>query len=370
MFDNEGEKELACTFGYDDGSSANPPEADNFRILMQVSIDRVYSHCSLLNNTEKIQDELKREKGMCMDAFGAGINARPPQVPGVSSIGDSEWYRCIAQREAVTEKEKQRARRRCHYHRKNEDSFQYVTRLMGAYGYWFKDLGLARDDSSEIRVVIQNQLFEILDTYAKKYEEINAAMYSDVSGTPSQPTTEVTKNRGDKTLILTLGKPAITFLDYSPPKNILSLLFGRESSLSWSHSQSGWFRLNWNLLQIGGLETLHTRIKSVTFTHAIGFEWQPPWINTAVVQSSLIGRVGYQLSTRGNFTDATCDDRMNDSANRCSLPLLQSLMSVSFLSRIRLELGINWFLPLSAVKLPNHQLNTVFTAAVGFQFLN
>ena len=370
MFDGEGEPDEACTFGYGTDAPANPPDADNFRILIQVSIDRVYSHCALLEDTEKIREELAAEDGMCQDAFAAGIHARPPQVPNVLPLENDEWYRCMASQFARTDREKARARFVCHHHRKNEDEYQYVTRLMGAYGYEFRDLGLNRGQAQQIRAVIQNELFEILDVFAGKYRTIEGADDEGADWEADVAYTVGEVKGGDRALILTLGKPAITFLDYSPPRNILSFMVMKGASLSLSRSRSGWFRFNWNLFQLAGLDTMNDRLKVLTFVHSAGIEWQPPWLSTPVVQSTVIARLGYQLSTEKKFTDASCGDRMDESANRCSLPLAQTLLSVSFLSRIRLELGLDWFFPLHRTGLPNRHLNYGFNAAVGFQFLN
>ncbi|MBN2525662.1 MAG: patatin-like phospholipase family protein [Deltaproteobacteria bacterium] len=370
MFDGEGDPRMQCSFTFNETDASEPPDVENFKILMQVSINRVYSHCSLLDSTEKIAEELKVENGMCQRAYSAGVHGTPPLVPGVRPLEDDSWYRCIARRRAIGPKEKARAQFACHHHRRNETEYQYVTRLMGEYGYWFRDLGLTRDNAEEIRAVVQNELFDVVDAFAKKYETISVEN-ADVEEEEHDKVYAIGEvSAGDRALILTLGKPAITFLNYSPPKSILSLMIGRESSVSWSVSKSGWLRLTWNLIQVGGVDTLINRLKVLNFIHAAGLEWQPPWFSTAVVQATMIGRVGYQLSSRGNFTDGSCGHRMDESASRCSLPLFQTLMSVAFLSRIRLELGINWFLPWRKLGLPNRKLNTVLTAAVGFQFLN
>jgi len=139
---------------------------------------------------------------------------------------------------------------------------------------------------------------------------------------------------------------------------------------AWSRSPSGWFRLNWNLFQIKGAQTwIPPRNPVAAFTNAIGIEYQPPWLSFPVFQTTAGARMGYQISTQGNFSRNSCKKEVAEKTLNCSSPVVQTFLSASVYSRIRLELGFEFFPPIGEWEFSQSELEWTFMAAVGYQFL-
>ena len=273
--------------------SCDGEELEDFRILLQVSLDRLYDHCRRLPDDEPIQHR------RCSDARAG---ASPPRVPGVDNhIGDDFW---------ISED--------------GETEFGYVMRLLEGYEFHFEDIGLERGEARRAMSLIREELLRLVDAFGKKLPW------------------------GERQSVRVLAKPAVNFFKYAPPRMIVYLTAGKGAEVGTSVTgtwiPSRWFRLNMGL-QMQGLVQLVSETPNVfTLTPLFGFELEIPRINGPMIQTRGGLRVGYQLSTEDGFHNRKCDSEWfaGDSV-RCSAPVFQGFVALSFYERIRVQLGLEWF---------------------------
>ena len=265
---------------------------EDFRILLQVSLDRLYDHCRTLEPDETI-DNLHCKQAMEGQA--------PPRVHGARSDDPDFWKS-----------------------RPGETAFQHNLRLLEEYHFWFRDLGLDRDESWMAMSMIREKLAGLLDALVKKlpYRE--------------------------RSILRTIGKPALNFFAYQPPQSIVYLAGGTGievgTSLTSRFVPTRWVRFNL-ALQSRGLTQLLTPAKNVwTIAPLFGLELEIPQLGGAAMQARLGARVGYQFSTGDRMLGRGCDfsDFGGDTA-LCSAPMGQAFAVFSFYERIRVEGGVEWF---------------------------
>jgi len=272
--------------------SCDGAELEDFRILLQVSLDRLYDHCRQLPADEPIQH------ARCKAARQGG---RPPRVPGVEADGATDLWISDA----------------------GETEFGYVMRLLESYEFHFEDLGLERGEAHRAMSLIREELLSLADTFGKKLPW------------------------GERQSVRVLAKPAVNFFKYAPPRMIVYLTAGKGAevgtSIAGTWIPSRWIRLNMGL-QLQGLVELVSEVPNVfTLTPVIGFELEIPAINGPMIQTRGGLRVGYQLSTEDGFHSGECDTEWlaRDSV-RCSAPVFQGFIALSFYERIRVQLGLEW----------------------------
>lgn len=353
VFDGEGNKEQSCNIKQEISHDApsekeriatSPPNVRDFKILMQTTVDRLYNHCSLLRGKGRKEEVISSGHKLCLKAY----NQDPPEhVPGVKTFSgkgkeDDEWYKCIAKRKAKHRKEKNRAVRFCNHHRDNESQYEYVLRLLARYEFGFKDLDLDPGRGDRAAAKIQSVFWKLLTDFDDPHNST----------------------------VQTLGKPAVTFLTYVPPRNIFYVMVGKVLMFGWSRSPSGWFRFNWNILQIKGAQTwLSSENAVATFSSAVGIEYQPPWLSFPLFQTTAGARLGYQFSTKINFDRNSCNNEVGDKTLNCSSPIIQGFLSASIFSRIRFEIGLEFFPSIRDWKYTMSEFEYTYIATVGYQFL-
>jgi predicted acylesterase/phospholipase RssA len=267
-------------------------DLQDFRILLQVSLDLLYDQCRLLQPDETI-DHIHCKRAIDQE--------NPPRVHGPAP-GDTSFWKV----------------------RPEETSFQHTLRLLEEYEFWFRDLGLDRDESWLAMSMIREQLAGDLDAFVKKL--------------PPR----------ERIILRTIGKPALNFFKYQPPQAIIYLAGGMGAELGTSLSSrfvaTRWVRFN-IALQTRGLSQLISPAKNVwAVTPLFGLELEIPQLSNAAFQVRLGARVGFQFSTGDRGLDRDCDfgDFDNDAA-QCSAPLGQALVVFSFYERIRVQGGLEWF---------------------------
>ena len=290
----EAWRRFSCLRAVVDPSRADAREAcrglEDFRILLQVSLDRLYDHCARLPFDETVASvHCKR----------AMEGASAPRVPGVIWDGS----------ELARDPE-------------SENEFEHTMRLLETYRFHFEDLGLEREDGARAMTRIRAELLRYVEALADK-----------------QPP-------GQKAAIRILGKPAVNFLKYAPPELILHAAFGTASEVGLSSSRLPTGFLRGTLaLQIRGTTTLlgeETNI--VSFTPALGLEIEPMFLSGPWFQLRFGVRAGYQLSTFDRFSVDSCDaDRVVSDETSCSAPVAQGLLAVSIYERLRLQGVVEWF---------------------------
>jgi len=92
--------------------------------------------------------------------------------------------------------------------------------------------------------------------------------------------------------------------------------------------------------------------------------------STALFQSRLAVRAGYQLSTSGGFSADSCEAVSSNASNiHCSFPVFQSFYAVSFYERVRAHVGIEWAPPMFDNLPPSkeHWFSTIM--GIGWQWI-
>jgi hypothetical protein len=267
-------------------------DLQDFRILLQVSMDRLYDHCSSLGEDETI------EHVQCARARGG---EDPPRIVDRGEEEDVEWRR-----------------------REGESEFQHTMRLLDGYEFWFEDLGLDRKRSWLAMSRIREELARRLDAFAKKLPY------------------------GERIVLRTLGKPALNFFMYQPPQAIIYLGAGMGAEVGLSATTrfvpTRWLRFNLALQNQGLLQLLSGAPKVWAITPLFGLEIEIPQLSSPAFQARVGARIGYQLSTGDGFTKDRCDfGSFENDAAMCSGPLGQAMMVFSFYERVRIQGGVEWF---------------------------
>ncbi|HKP58057.1 MAG TPA: hypothetical protein VJV78_15100 [Polyangiales bacterium] len=266
------------------------PELRNFRILLQVTLDRLHAACKR-TPADKIPPQAS---GLCFDAARGKprvlVRGVPPLPVESCSRTDEEL------------------------------DFAYSLRLFSEYQFAFRDLGLAREDAHYGLVKIRRRLLEIATSLAD-----------------AQP------NPVSQALIVTAGRIGVNQILYEPPRNLVYLTAGTAVEIGatlmpfkWNES---WVRANL-ALQIGHWETIVTPDHlALNFSPMIGPEFQLLFMSSQALQWMIGGRVGYQFSVTdgAGFSDCTEESSFGDGRN-CSQLLVQGYLASGLLERLRAQL--------------------------------
>jgi hypothetical protein len=307
--DGDGRHPEAC-----DGT-----ELEDFRILLQISLDRLHDHCARLPADEVIAHP------RCAEAHAG---APPLRIPGVRVAEEDSWRI-----------------------RPGETEFSHAMRLLEDYGFHFEDLGLDRSQSRRAMGQIREELLRIVDRFGKKLPW------------------------GERQMVRVLGKPAVNFFRYAPPRVIVYLGGGKGAELGFSTTgrwvPSRWLRLNLALQGQGLVDLISSSPDVFALTPLAGLELEIPRINGPMVQARGGLRAGYQLSTNDGFRTGTCDpERFEGDTIRCSAPVFQGFLALGLYERIRLQMVGEWipaWLP-PADELGRHRLNWLLE--VGWQWIS
>jgi len=297
-------KPLACMIGmYEPSARAYLTTAcknldPEFRILLQVSLDRLYATCGAL---EASAPDPKYPNYHCEQARAG---ASPPNVEGVHFSKKNDSNRPADE----------------------EPEFDYVMRLLAQYRFEFEDLGLAKKQAKFATVQIQRKLLDVASALAK-----------------AQP------KRHERFVMMSGARFGVNNIAYEPPKHwgYFTLGTGIEfggSVLPFQWRRRSYLRLNL-ALQIGSLRTLvNPSFAAVTFSFVGGPELEMLCCSSRYIQPILGVRAGYQFGTSDRFTARSCtpDNARNDPRN-CSQPVLQGYVALALVERIRSQLTFIWF---------------------------
>lgn len=293
--------------------------AEAFRVLLQVSIDRLYSHCESL--PPAVMPTIEHHH--CLQA---ALNKPRRTVKGLPSSPPGAFRR--------------------HRH---ENDFEHTLRLLDLYHFRFEDLLsegiLGSGGSVEAMTRVRYQLASLLERTANK-----------------QPS-------GDASMLRLLGKPALNFVYYAPPPTILYFSLGRGNEVGASWLQS-WRGLRFTAaLQIKGIEEVTFSDQGeAAFTPMIGVEAE--LYGSAIYQARLGLRGGYQMSTKG-FRASDCrnpEETNSFSASRsdCSSFVAQLPFTLAIFERVRFQLAPEYLVP--HWPLDGKSWNILF--GVGGQFIS
>ena len=318
-------KPLTCMFGYYQPeyarfrSNCASEDFRDFRILIQATLDRVYSHCQQLDASSR---KTVSEHHHCKRALQGGS---PPQVEGLSVPDDFDYRK-----------------------QSDEAHLDHFLRLLASYRFWFRDLGLQRDEAAYGRIKIRRKLLSMVEHIANAQD-----------------------NRSDRALLLSAGRNAVNSIAYEPPKDWWYVGGGTAievgaSFLPFDWNES-WARLH-AAAQLAGAETLFSPDPvAVRLSLTAGGELEPLFATTSLLQPILGVRAGWQFGNRDDFGfgDCTVETSLDDNRN-CSQFALHSYVALGLLERFRLQLTLEWY-PFKISNIDHKLYDVQF--GFGFQFL-
>ncbi|MDP1827428.1 MAG: patatin-like phospholipase family protein [Archangium sp.] len=261
-------------------------ELENFRILLQVSLDRLHERC---RPTRESKREATRPHFRCEQA-NAGKEAA--QVPGVKPLPAEERQRL-----------------------EEEPEFELFMRLLGAYEFEFKDLGLSRARARGGKLAMRERLDEVVDEWA---------------GAQGSFTTRF--------LAKTAARLSLHTIEFSPP--LFSGYVSLGTTIEGGASIVPFFwRPHWlqvtAALGVGALETLATEVRPrVSFTLSAGPELHLSPVSSSLLQPRFSVRGGVQLNVFDTFGTAPC---VGGDARSCTQPVLELVGVVSLFERVRVH---------------------------------
>jgi len=291
----ESWKPFACMLGWfeaahsDYREACSGPELRNFRILLQVSLDRIYSQCSRLTPSE-------------MGTFhhehceAATRRHSPPQISGVRATGDA-WNRS-----------------------EDESSFEFTLRLLTLYQFEYKDLGLKAVDAEKGKYRIRRSILALVKSIADA----------------QSATTE-------RTALLTFGRSAVNDIAYESPGFYGYVVVGSaaEGGISWTPFDwdPNWLRFNMSLQVKGLFSALTLDGTGLQLTPMLGPEFEIGPLTNAFFQPIVGLRGGFQFSTIDDFKFRKCsENNAVGDERRCSQIIAQPYIAFTFLERVRLQL--------------------------------
>jgi hypothetical protein len=258
----------------------------HFRVLLQVSIDRLYEACrptprSLAYAISGYHQHCSRSR--------QGYS--PPQVPGVNALDERERVR-----------------------KRDETSFDYAMRLMADYHYEFTDLGLKAEDASYGRLAIRHELDDLVSAWA-----------------------EAQTSFADRLIAKTAGRVALNNIEFSPPWLSGHVVVGTvvEGGVSFAPFawKANWFQLT-AALELNGFFTILTPGEQrLAFDLVAGPEFHISALSNAVLQPRVALRGGVQLGVRDAFGGVSCSE--SSDPRWCTQGVVELVVSLTLFERIR-----------------------------------
>jgi hypothetical protein len=205
-----------------------------------------------------------------------------------------------------------------------ESELEYNLRLLAAYRFHFRDLGLPPERSHTARRVLARRLREVLHTLAKHQPE-----------------------RWQASLVSLAALGTVDEIYYEPPPNWRYVVVGTSQELGASRHLSGtpdWLRLN-VAFRIEGIVSLLTQDPNKFAAGLFAgpdLELRP--FTRAAYMITLAGRVGYQLSAGDRFRFEPCTtERARGDGRDCSQVIVQGVASLIAIERMRFQVTLDYF---------------------------
>lgn len=259
-------------------------ELRNFRVLLQVAVDRLWSNCRFLSPA---QVATTGHVG-CKQARG-GLEA--PRVDPSFVV------------------------RGARYQERGESDFDYTLRLLADYRFHFRDLGLSSDGADRARVAIRRKLIAMV-------EALSAAQGSFVN----------------RTAVMAAGRTLINSIYYEPPQKRAYVGVGSSIYGGYLGRVGGLRALYWNPdVRMLNLRELLTGANVHFSTQvSLGLELAVLPLSGRLWQTAFGVRGGYQFSAAdGIGLDPCVGADVGSDSRRCSGPVIQTPFNFTLLERVR-----------------------------------
>jgi predicted acylesterase/phospholipase RssA len=272
----------------------------DFRILAQIAVNRVYSDCRDLGDRLSPAERDSIANSHCRRAAHGVL---PPTIARAVPPLDSTQVLRDTSRE--------------------ETDLDYNLRLLAAYGFQFRDLGIPPDQPKRARRVLAGRLREVIENLAER-----------------QP-------RGSQRSLLRLATLAVADIYYEPSPSWRYLVMGTAQEIGAVQAVAGlpdWLRLN-GALRVQGIISLLTRDPNEFAAGLfLGPDVELRPITNAKYMITVAPRVGYQLSQGDRFGSVACGAaRTHGDGRDCSQVVLQGVASFIAIERIRLQASFDYF---------------------------
>jgi hypothetical protein len=213
--------------------------------------------------------------------------------------------------------------------REGEESLPHMMRLLSAYGFEFRDLdrtgAASRYPARHAMAVIHEDLDAVVSRLGSR-QDVGGQIALDI-----------------------LGKAALNFIDYTPPRGIFFVDVGRSLDLGTSLRTSPFLdmapRLTFTFQARGFSPDPHWAL-----TPLVGLELEPPLPGRALVELRVGARAGVQLATDKDCSATTFAANIND----CHALAVQGTSTLAIFDRVRIEVGFEWLRPIFATRVPDH----------------
>lgn len=267
------------------------PSLRDFRILLQVTLNRLYSHCHAVAKLGK--PPRTRHPG-CRDAMAG---KPPPRVLGAAAFDHSPWERG-----------------------ENEADLDYILRLLAKYRFRFRDLGLARRQADLGKRTIRLKLGEIATALARA-------------------------QKTDRVLVDVAAKTALNALSYAPPRNIFYGTIGHAIELGYSGTnpagRTNWLRGTAGIGFNGWQQFVTSQGGNFAMTFMAGPEFEVTPLSSAAIQARVSARAGLILSAEDGMFSSPCEEA---SVSRpCSGLITDVALTLSVFEVARLQFLVQVF---------------------------
>ena len=270
-------------------------DLQDFRIVLQTSIERLWDGCSRL----KEGSDAYEKDPLCRRAK-LGQPVLP--VPFVEALPGDAWRR-----------------------RADESDTAHSMRLLSAHRFRFKDLGLGADEADKAPAALRARFLEIGDSVSE-----------------TQPS-------GQGLVVSTLVKIAADQVAYVPPRFTVWAMYGRDPELGISKGfQVGRvlvspLRLHAAFQAVQTEQIFSSEGGNLVGALVVGAEYLPSWWANTRIQPSLLVRGGWMFSSNDDGGFGTCPDPASGTIGDCSRPTVQAGVSATVLERVRLQVTGNWY---------------------------
>ena len=291
-------------------------EMENFRILLQTSLTRLYDHCARLDwhRLPPTTNDFCRLAG---------------QGEEVPHLADVLWPRTLQSRRGSEESE-----------------LEYLLRLLSAHQFRFTDLGLTRERSDEALGIIRARLEGASSALAAK-----------------QPLSE-------RQLVQLSAETLVDWAAYTPPRAMVygllarSLEVGGNIGLTYTSRRTLALRLDLPLWFDNVFTWITSSRSRIAFGPGIGLELMMSRPKSRYLQWRSGVRVGYMLSAGDHFGRGQCTPEQGRQSSGCTRPRLEYTLGLTALEHLRLQLAATWYLPAQA-----HGASVwAVTPGIGLQF--
>lgn len=256
----------------------------NFRVLLQIAIDRLWSNCRFLT-AEQVSDT--KHLG-CKQAQG-GL---PPPVVDPSFFVEGARYQ-----------------------KRQESEFDYALRLFSDYGFYFRDLGLKPHEAPRARIEIRRKLIGMV-------EALSGAQSSFLN----------------RSAVMTVGRSLINTIYYEPPRKRAYVGVGSSIFVGYlgrlGDNRALYFNPDLRMVNIRELFSNGSLYLGAQAT--LGMEVAVLPLSGSVWQTSFGVRGGYQFSSRDAAGFQPCvEDEVAGDSRLCSGPVIHSPVNFTLLERVR-----------------------------------